>query len=294
MSAVTVVGYDGSPTARAALGLAAERRRGDGRVVVAHVAEVSAHLRDTPYYNAALAEAREHGEATMREVEDVLGGAAAEVRVVEGPPARTLVELARKLDAEEIAIGSRGFGAVRAAALGSTSHALLHETDRPTLVVTLRAAERETRRARRAGEGERPTIVGWDGSPAARVALEYAARGARRSGGRLVAVCAYDAPAQFLGQPLFGRALTDSQSRGRELLAQLEDETGLAVEIETDLAEGPPVAALTRAAAARDSREIVVGSRGLGRFRGALGSVSHALLHEADYPVVVVPAEAES
>jgi hypothetical protein len=31
------------------------------------------------------------------------------------------------------------------------------------------------------------------------------------------------------------------------------------------------------------------GSRGLGRFRAALGSVSHAVLHEADRPVVVVP-----
>lgn len=34
---------------------------------------------------------------------------------------------------------------------------------------------------------------------------------------------------------------------------------------------------------------LIVGSRGLGRFRGAFGSVSHALLHEADRPVVVVP-----
>ena len=46
---------------------------------------------------------------------------------------------------------------------------------------------------------------------------------------------------------------------------------------------------LVRGAVVRDADEIVVGSRGLGRFRGAFGSVSHALLHEADRPVVIVP-----
>jgi nucleotide-binding universal stress UspA family protein len=45
-------------------------------------------------------------------------------------------------------------------------------------------------------------------------------------------------------------------------------------------------------AALRDADEIVVGSRGFGRLRGVLGSVSHAVLHEADRPVVVIPADA--
>jgi nucleotide-binding universal stress UspA family protein len=38
----------------------------------------------------------------------------------------------------------------------------------------------------------------------------------------------------------------------------------------------------------RDADEIVVGSRGLGRIRGALGSVSQKLLREAARPVLVV------
>ena len=42
----------------------------------------------------------------------------------------------------------------------------------------------------------------------------------------------------------------------------------------------------------READEIVIGSRGLGRFSAALGSVSHALLQQADHPVVVVPAAA--
>jgi nucleotide-binding universal stress UspA family protein len=44
---------------------------------------------------------------------------------------------------------------------------------------------------------------------------------------------------------------------------------------------------------AHDADEIVVGARGLGRFRGALGSVSHDLLHEADLPLVVIPHSAD-
>jgi nucleotide-binding universal stress UspA family protein len=108
----------------------------------------------------------------------------------------------------------------------------------------------------------------------------------------VVAVYAYDAPSDWLGDPFYQRALDEHQQRGRELLRELEG-PGLSFgELETDLVEGPPADALVRAAHAAGAEEIVVGSRGLGRFRAALGSVSHALLHEADVPVVVVPARA--
>ena len=38
-------------------------------------------------------------------------------------------------------MGSRGYGPWRAAALGSTSHALLHESDLPVLVLLRRDAD---------------------------------------------------------------------------------------------------------------------------------------------------------
>ena len=56
--------------------------------------------------------------------------------------------------------------------------------------------------------------------------------------------------------------------------------------------EGRPAEVLIRAAAVRDADEIVVGSRGLGRIRGALGSVSQELLREAGRPVLVVSHDA--
>lgn len=290
MSSVTVVGYDGSPTAQAALGFAAERCGPDGRLIAVHVATAPSAFIDTPYHDRALEHARERAERALHEAEDRLGGVATELRMAEGPPARTLVSLARDAGADEIIVGSRGFGGVRAAALGSTSHALLHETDRPVIVITPRAAERQMRRSAAGRREARPTaVVGWDGSDAARAALRYAAERARADDGRLVVLSAYDPPASFIGAPYYEPALADSQSRARELLDAIDQEETLGVEVETDLAEGPPALALARASAARDAGEIVVGSRGLGRFRAALGSVSHELLHQADCPVVVVP-----
>ena len=64
------------------------------------------------------------------------------------------------------------------------------------------------------------------------------------------------------------------------------------LELSTSLLEGPAARAIVAAADARDADEIVIGSRGFGRLRGVLGSVSHAVLHEATRPVVVIPADA--
>jgi nucleotide-binding universal stress UspA family protein len=284
MTGTTLVGYDGSDNARAALAYAAQRVGTGGRIVIAHVIAPPAMFIDTAYYDESLTRAREHAERSMRELEDVLGGVPAEQRLAEGPPAATLVSLARETAADEIVVGSRGFGGGRAV-FGSVSHALLHETDRPLVILTRRAVERQ--RTRAAVVRDAPVeVVGYDGSPAARAALEYALG---RDHGSVTVVYAYDAPSNFLGAPYFGEALTDSQLRGRELLDELQSEDGLGPDVELDLLEGPPADAIARAAKVADADEIIVGSRGLGRFRGAFGSVSHALLHEADRPVVVVP-----
>ena len=201
----------------------------------------------------------------MRGVEDLLGGVTAELQVAEGPPGRTLVELAREAGADEIVVGSRGFGGGRAM-LGSVAHALLHETDRPVVILTRRAAERQ---ARRAATGTAPAspaeVVGYDGSPAARAALDYALG---RAHGHITIVYAYDAPSSFLGAPYFGEALTASQMRGRELLDELQSQDGLGQDVEFDLLEGPPAEAVARAAMSsrrgRDHRGLA-GARALPR-----------------------------
>jgi nucleotide-binding universal stress UspA family protein len=285
MSGTTLVGYDGSDTAKAALAYAAGRAGPGDRLVVAHVVTSPTMFMDTEYHDEALERAHERGEASMLELEDILEGVPSESRIAEGPPARTLVELAREEDAQEIVIGSRGHGAGRAL-LGSVSHALLHETDRPLVIFPRKAVDREGSRAAAEPARDRGTVVGYDGSRTARAALDYAIAHAR---GPITVVTAYDAPSSFLGDPYYGKALRASQARAQELLDELAGGDGLPEDVELELLEGPPAEAVAGAAAARDAADIVVGTRGLGRFQGAFGSVSHALLHDADRPVVVVP-----
>jgi nucleotide-binding universal stress UspA family protein len=91
----TVVGYDASPAAQAALGFAAERRAPDGRLIAVYVATAPSTYIDTPYYERAQSRARERAEQALREAEDHLAGVVPELQLVEGPPARELVRAAR-------------------------------------------------------------------------------------------------------------------------------------------------------------------------------------------------------
>jgi len=142
-------------------------------------------------------------------------------------------------------------------------------------------------RARRAGGPL--VVVGWDGSPAARAAVAYALDRAGEDG-RVVVVHAHAPPPDWLGAPDYGRILAAHVAHGERLLEEVVREHGDDSRLETSLLEGPPARALIAAAEARDADEIALGSRGFGPLRGTLGSVSHALLQEADRPVVVIPA----
>ena len=57
------------------------------------------------------------------------------VVLLDGPPARVLLELADQIDADLIVVGSRGVGQAELLALGDTSTKLAHRSARPVLIV---------------------------------------------------------------------------------------------------------------------------------------------------------------
>jgi nucleotide-binding universal stress UspA family protein len=133
-------------------------------------------------------------------------------------------------------------------------------------------------------------VVGYDGSPTSRAAVDQAARQAGPSG-TVHLVHSYGLPPEWLGYPYYQDVLDDRRSRGEVLLdAHPEsDDPLLATHFETELLGGPPADAITNVAKARHADAIVIGSRGLSRMYSALGSVSHDVLHRATVPVVVMP-----
>ncbi|WP_393086159.1 universal stress protein [Streptomyces sp. LN704] len=132
-------------------------------------------------------------------------------------------------------------------------------------------------------------VIGVDGSANSREAMTFAFEEAALSGARLRAVTVRHL---HPGRPAGGEGDdVENQSRAELSEATAEwREKYPQVEIEYRVKYGHPARALAHTAA--HARCLVVGSRGLGGFRGMLvGSVSHVLLHQAICPVIVVPPQ---
>jgi nucleotide-binding universal stress UspA family protein len=136
----------------------------------------------------------------------------------------------------------------------------------------------------------RTVVVGYDGSEASRKALDYAA--SRVNGGKLFVVTAVVPPPEWMGNPGWQQIVDQEHTRGTELLEEAVGHLPESVDCSTELLEGPAADAIVGVADARHADAIVVGSRGLGRVRAVLGSVSHDVLHLAECPVIVVPERA--
>lgn len=130
-----VVGYDASDCARAALSTAIEVAKAYGdevRVVVAY--EVSRLGGEVQDFARALSE---RAQELVRLADDQAAGLGAEIQseIVEARAAEALVEVADRVDARFIAVGSRGEGPLRSALVGSTPHKLIQLSERPLLLV---------------------------------------------------------------------------------------------------------------------------------------------------------------
>ena len=138
-----VVGYDGSPAAHAAVEHAIDRAGPSGRLILVHAYQVPADYIGATYYSGMVEDAAQHAADVMdgleRDCERVLG-VDHERDISTGAAAPAIIRAAEAYRADEIVIGSRGVGRVRAL-LGSVAHDVLHRAKCPVTVIPERMVD---------------------------------------------------------------------------------------------------------------------------------------------------------
>jgi nucleotide-binding universal stress UspA family protein len=202
-------------------------------------------------------------------------GVEIEARVAQGPAAQLLIEASRQSDL--LVVGARGLGRVKGLVLGSVSQRCASHSSVPTAIISGNAPLGPVRRA----------VVGFDGSPNARSAVDWALGFA----GDRVAMSVVDAlaVAPWLHPDDARRRFPDeveaAEKEFRENMAEL-DPGGRA---DHSFVLGDPRVALARAAHEADL--LVMGRRGRGAIGAFLiGSTTTWMLHNAACATVVVPS----
>jgi nucleotide-binding universal stress UspA family protein len=276
-----VVGYNGRDHSREALmWAAAEAVARDARLLVVYAANYpgmtlgpGAGMLEPEH--GALADAQ---EVTVRGVSEALQahptlrvGGATEVT----SPAQALTEESTRADL--LVIGTRGYGRVAGALLGSVAFAVAARAECPVVVVKGEPTPPEV-------GPERRVVVGTDGSTPALAAVDFAAERAAAASATLEVVTSTgEHPDVDVADLRAAAALIARSAADRGAATH----PGLAV---TTRVEDCP-AERTLVDASAEAGMVVVGTRGRGAFRGMLlGSVSHAVIYGARCPVAVVGA----
>ena len=136
-------------------------------------------------------------------------------------------------------------------------------------------------------------VVGVDGSPASKVAVQWAARDAALRNAPLTLVHVLTATAgTWLGAPLPPSWTREQRERGQQVIDEalkIVDESCKPhpAHINCETPSGGAVSALV--AISKEAELLVVGRRGNGKLRGRpLGSVSSATVHHSNCPVAVI------
>ncbi len=290
MSRSIVVGVDGSPSSLGAVDVAAAEARLRGlplRVVHAFIwPYFGVPLGPSPYgppdgglqheAERLVAEAVERAARTT-DVEVtgdlVTGGAAA-------------VLLQESVDAAMVVIGDRGLGGFSGLLIGSVAVQLAAHAHCPVLVV------------RGEVRSSGPVVLAVDGSPSAAPAVALAFEEAALRRAPLTAVHAWLGPAARAPGDMLPVVHDVDQVEAEEARLLSEALAGCRerhpdVEVREELVHGPARAVLVERSA--QAQVLVVGTRGRGGIRGLLlGSVSHAVLHHGECPVLVVRGAATS
>src|SRR5919108_5494431 len=132
-----VVGFDGSPASHVALARAIQRVGANGKLYLVHAWPVPEAWRGRGQFQAFLDEALTDAEAIVDQARDAhpdLADVVWESELIGGPPAKAIADVANVRRADEIILGTRGFGRMRAL-LGSVAHELIHLASCPVTVI---------------------------------------------------------------------------------------------------------------------------------------------------------------
>lgn len=268
-----LAGYDGSAGSEQALSWAVREARSRGtRLTVCHAFGPGYPVPDGE--DAVLDLARRRGERLIlsghRQAQHLMGTGEVRSLLVAGSAAAVLCE--RSQDASMVVVGARGLGGVAGLHLGSvSSQVAAHASGR---VIVVRGHWRPA-----AGFVPGAIVVGANGSPPSRDALDFAFEEATLREAPVLTVCALaDAPGSLGGADNRREQFEDAIGRWEKNHPE--------VAVTRRLAHGGARDALLTAA--HDAQLLVVGSRGRGGIAGmTLGSVSIAMLHHAPCPVGV-------
>lgn len=291
-----VVGYDGTPSAGAALERAAAEAVGRGvPLTVLHATDV-AKLIGGPVGFAPWVpdEAEETTRALADEAVARVRALAPDLEVTtltpNGPAAGALVEASR--GAELVVMGSRGHRPLAGALLGSVAQTVSEHAHAPVMIV---------REGRTTVPGpDAPVVVGVDDS-GSEDAVRFAAAAAARAKAPLIVACVWKpGPVDPWETAYWTHARPGDEPEAAAYLAA-EDAARTAAKTAAELYPGLEVSeravpghavAPTLADESKEAGLLVVGARGRGGFAGLrLGSVGRAAIHVAPCAVVVVHAE---
>jgi nucleotide-binding universal stress UspA family protein len=290
-----LVATDGSEAASVGIDLAAGLAWEAGTTArVATAIDTGPAVFGGPWPSAALAVAddiiaalRAQADQAVEQAVGRLRGAGLSVdsAVIEGRPATTIVEDARRYGADVIIMGARGHGAIEEMVLGSVSAEVVDTSRIPVLI----ARRPEIRRI----------LLGWDESPSAERAASLLEtwpifRGAEI---RVVTVsqpeiawwASIGSPAAPVVLPAYLEALDEARAarrRAAESMAARLKAAGLAADAE--MREGRPAEELIAAGDAWGADLIAIGHARMGLARLALGSVARNVVHHARASVLVV------
>lgn len=143
MSNSVLVAVDGSDGGERALKYASERAKlGGAKLIVTYVIEWSPYSFNTPEENAERHVRREQeiARATSSVVEPAAAflkseGVECETVVTHGPPAETLIKIAKKHDVQQIVIGRRGQTGIKSLLFGSVASNLVQTSPVAVVVV---------------------------------------------------------------------------------------------------------------------------------------------------------------